>query len=74
VDDELKPEQPKSRTHPTTFNVQLGRAMSLAWEASSAFRQLKIAEYLDKARMLGKKRVEVHGRYSKLGEFEVPEV
>jgi hypothetical protein len=61
----------KSKVHPTIYFVQLPRAAGLAWEVSLAYRQAHLEKFRERARAAGKKRIEVWGRYCKLGDYEV---
>jgi hypothetical protein len=69
--DPEQPEQPKPQTHPTIYMVHLGVHESRLFESNLAYRTSMIRRWEHNARRVGKKTVEVNGRYSQLGTFDV---
>jgi hypothetical protein len=57
--------------HPTIYQVHLELIASHLWDASAAYRENKLSQFMEKARAGGKRQVDVYGRYSFLGSFKV---
>lgn len=69
-----EPTIPPARTHPTIYFVALTLKGSARWEAGSdAYRNQHVVQWRKKAAALGKKTIEVWGRYCKLADFQVKE-
>lgn len=67
-----EPASPPTRSHPTIYFVALTLKGSARWEAGSeAYRAQHVTEWRAKAALLGKKTIEIWGRYGKLAEFQV---
>ena len=65
---------PASRYHPTIYFVRLEQLESARWEAKiPGFNEKLVAEWRKKAKLSGKKTIEVWGKYCKLGVFPVEE-
>jgi hypothetical protein len=68
MDEEQK--LPEARFHPTIFMVKLDRQATQMWEASETYRNRMLVEWRAKAKLSGKAKIEIWGKYCKLGEFE----
>ena len=67
----MSQEEPVRAPHPTVYNVVLGRAAAVQFEANLQLRARKLTEWSQKAHALGKRSVEVMGPCCRLAQVEV---
>jgi hypothetical protein len=68
-----EPQGPKPNFHPTIFHVRLEAGPTARWEASPRYRAEMLASWRRKAKIVGKRKIEVWGKYCRLGEFDTEE-
>lgn len=61
-----------SRVHPTIYIVKLNQRDSALWEACIPRQRAQwVKLWRERAKLVGKKTIEVHGKYGQLGTFDV---
>lgn len=66
------PQHPPAKSHPTIYYVKLNSLGSARWEAQiPGYHEGLLVKWRQEAVKLGKKSIEVWGRYCKLGEYPV---